>query len=337
MAHRQRWYLTGTMVEVTIRTLGGKFWLRPDAACKAIIEGVFGKAMKLYPGIQLHGYDAQSNHLHYLLSAADPEQVRGAGCSRSDRRMALARLSGPRCRWRAVRYERVGQEHAMLECYAEPVGVPFLLQFFVEAEAGVRQPLRVFEVRRQAKRVDEDRERVVAVADQGRLDLADEALIVPLQIVHGNALAVSRFVATADDLRGGGQVEERACVRDRQALAVTGIGEHGPFFGSGDELVAAYPDEVVLARGAPCRAVSAGAQTLRVPDACRSGPRTAWLEVVRVELLVLAHQVEHELPTGGAAVGVHWRTFTVVPLGPSITSIFAKPTMDPSLFRNAAW
>ncbi len=75
MAYRQRWYLTGTMVEVTIRTLGGKFWLRPDAACKAIIEGVFGKALKLYPGIQLHGYDAQSNHLHYLLSALDPEQV----------------------------------------------------------------------------------------------------------------------------------------------------------------------------------------------------------------------------------------------------------------------
>jgi putative transposase len=75
MGHRQRWYVTETLFEVTIRTLGGKFWLRPDAACKAIIEGVFGKALKHYDGIHLHAYDAQSNHLHFLLSATDPAQV----------------------------------------------------------------------------------------------------------------------------------------------------------------------------------------------------------------------------------------------------------------------
>jgi hypothetical protein len=66
MGHRVRWYVTEVVHEVTIRTLGGAFWLRPDAACKAIIEGVFGKALRLYPGIRLYGYDAQSNHLHYL-------------------------------------------------------------------------------------------------------------------------------------------------------------------------------------------------------------------------------------------------------------------------------
>ena len=75
MAHRQRWYVTQTVFEVTIRTQGGKFWLRPDAACKAIIEGVFGKALKHYDGIHLHAYDAQSNHLHFLLSATEPAQV----------------------------------------------------------------------------------------------------------------------------------------------------------------------------------------------------------------------------------------------------------------------
>lgn len=75
MAHRLRWYLTGVVYEVTIRTLGGAFWLRPDAACRAIIEGVFGKALKLYEGVFLHSYDAQSNHLHYLISAARPELI----------------------------------------------------------------------------------------------------------------------------------------------------------------------------------------------------------------------------------------------------------------------
>jgi hypothetical protein len=75
MGHRVRWYVTEVVHEVTIRTLGGAFWLRPDAACKAIIEGVFGKALRLYPGIRLYGYDAQSNHLHYLFGALDPAET----------------------------------------------------------------------------------------------------------------------------------------------------------------------------------------------------------------------------------------------------------------------
>jgi len=75
MGHRLRWYLENVVYEVTIRTLGGAFWLRPDAACRAIVEGVFGKALQLYPGVHLHAYDAQSNHLHYLLSATRPELI----------------------------------------------------------------------------------------------------------------------------------------------------------------------------------------------------------------------------------------------------------------------
>ncbi len=55
---------------------GRLFWLRPDPACRAIIDGVFGKALALYTAVRLHAYDAQSNHLHYLCSADDdPEQL----------------------------------------------------------------------------------------------------------------------------------------------------------------------------------------------------------------------------------------------------------------------
>lgn len=75
MGHRLRWYLANVVYEVTIRTLGGAFWLRPDPACRAIVEAVFGKALRLYEGVRLHSYDAQSNHLHYLLSATRPELI----------------------------------------------------------------------------------------------------------------------------------------------------------------------------------------------------------------------------------------------------------------------
>ncbi len=75
MAYRQRWYLANLMYEVTIRTLSGQFWLRPDADCKRIFEEVFGKALKRYKHVRLHAYDAQSNHLHYLVSATDPSQL----------------------------------------------------------------------------------------------------------------------------------------------------------------------------------------------------------------------------------------------------------------------
>ncbi len=76
MAHRLRLYLASLLYEVTIRTLGGHFWLRPDPACRAIIDGVFGKALALYTAVRLYAYDAQSNHLHYLCSADDdPDQL----------------------------------------------------------------------------------------------------------------------------------------------------------------------------------------------------------------------------------------------------------------------
>ncbi len=76
MAHRQRFYVARLLYEVTIRTLGGHFWLRPDPACRAIVDGVFGKALALYTAVRLYAYDAQSNHLHYLCSADDdPDQL----------------------------------------------------------------------------------------------------------------------------------------------------------------------------------------------------------------------------------------------------------------------
>jgi hypothetical protein len=75
MSHCPRWYLPRLVYEVTIRTLHGTFWLRPDPECAAIVAGAFGHALRRYPGVRLHCFDAQSNHLHYLVSATEPAQL----------------------------------------------------------------------------------------------------------------------------------------------------------------------------------------------------------------------------------------------------------------------
>lgn len=43
---RPRWYLPELVYEVTIRTLDGTFWLRPDPQSTAIVSGVFGRACR---------------------------------------------------------------------------------------------------------------------------------------------------------------------------------------------------------------------------------------------------------------------------------------------------
>ena len=75
MAHRIRWYLPSMMVEVTIKTLEGRFWLRPDPQCRAIVLGVFGKALRHYPSVCLYGLETPSNHVHYLVSTSAPEEL----------------------------------------------------------------------------------------------------------------------------------------------------------------------------------------------------------------------------------------------------------------------
>lgn len=64
MGHQHRFYVANEVHEVTIRTEQGTFFLRPDAECRARVEGVLGKALQRYAGVRVHAYDVQSNHLH---------------------------------------------------------------------------------------------------------------------------------------------------------------------------------------------------------------------------------------------------------------------------------
>ena len=65
----------GGMVEITTRTLHGRFLLKPTRECVEIIEGVLGRALATYPRVRLHAYWFLSNHYNLLLSVPDVEAM----------------------------------------------------------------------------------------------------------------------------------------------------------------------------------------------------------------------------------------------------------------------
>lgn len=64
----------GTLVEITCRTIHGRFLFRPSLELNDIILGVVGRAQRLVP-IGICGLTVLSNHLHLLLIADDAKQV----------------------------------------------------------------------------------------------------------------------------------------------------------------------------------------------------------------------------------------------------------------------
>jgi REP element-mobilizing transposase RayT len=71
MARRLRFVPEGgSLVEVTCRTIHGRFLLRPSRRLNEIIAGVLGRALSMYP-VSLHGWVFLSNHYHMLLSVPD--------------------------------------------------------------------------------------------------------------------------------------------------------------------------------------------------------------------------------------------------------------------------
>lgn len=62
------------MVEVTYRTVQGRFLLRPSQQLNEIIMGVFAYAQSFYP-VELIGIVVLSNHLHMLLWVEDQYQL----------------------------------------------------------------------------------------------------------------------------------------------------------------------------------------------------------------------------------------------------------------------
>jgi hypothetical protein len=75
MARRLRFIPDGgALVEVTCRTIQGRYLLKPSAEMRSITIGVLARAGRLYD-IDLHAFVFLSNHYHLLLSARDAKQL----------------------------------------------------------------------------------------------------------------------------------------------------------------------------------------------------------------------------------------------------------------------
>jgi REP element-mobilizing transposase RayT len=64
----------GTLVEVTCRTVQGRFLLRPSPLLNEIILGILARAQRMYP-VGICAFSFVSNHYHLLLRVDDAQQL----------------------------------------------------------------------------------------------------------------------------------------------------------------------------------------------------------------------------------------------------------------------
>ena len=76
MSRRLRFIPDRPLVEVTARTLQGRFLLRPSPGLREIFVGILARAAERYD-VAVHAYVCAGNHLHALLSPADAHQLAG--------------------------------------------------------------------------------------------------------------------------------------------------------------------------------------------------------------------------------------------------------------------
>jgi REP element-mobilizing transposase RayT len=102
MARPLRYVPPGSVVEVTARTAGSRFLLRPGPTTNSLIVGVLGRAQELY-GMHIFAVSVMSNHLHALLG------VEHAGQLAAFMQHALANIAkeiGRHHRWRGPFWSR---------------------------------------------------------------------------------------------------------------------------------------------------------------------------------------------------------------------------------------
>jgi hypothetical protein len=85
---------SGSLVEVTHRTLQGRYLMVPGPELNDIALGVLGRAQALYP-LEIHGFAFLSSHLHLLVSVADALQLSNfVGYFSSNLAREISRLTG---------------------------------------------------------------------------------------------------------------------------------------------------------------------------------------------------------------------------------------------------
>ena len=86
----------GALVEVTCRTVQGRFLLKPTSELRSLTIGVLARAQRLY-SVELHAFAFLSNHYHLLLTVENAQQLaRFMNYLNSN----LAREAGRLHRWR---------------------------------------------------------------------------------------------------------------------------------------------------------------------------------------------------------------------------------------------
>jgi REP element-mobilizing transposase RayT len=76
MGRPLRFIPPGSVVEVTARTVGSRYLLRPGPTTNELVLGVLGRAQELY-GVRLFAIAVMSNHLHALVSVDHAAQLAG--------------------------------------------------------------------------------------------------------------------------------------------------------------------------------------------------------------------------------------------------------------------
>ena len=79
VARRLRYFPDRPLVEVTARTLQGRFLLKPTAGLREIFVGILARAAERYD-VQVHAFVCLSNHFHLLCSPADAHQLAAFMC-----------------------------------------------------------------------------------------------------------------------------------------------------------------------------------------------------------------------------------------------------------------
>jgi REP element-mobilizing transposase RayT len=107
----------GALVEVTCRTLQGRFLLRSSQALDEIIVGVLGRAQRRYK-VRVCGYMWASNHFHLLLDIDTAHQLaRFMGYVNSNIAREISRLYGWKDKIWSRRYQAIvvsGEEEAQV-------------------------------------------------------------------------------------------------------------------------------------------------------------------------------------------------------------------------------
>ena len=120
MSRRLRFIPDRPLVEVTARTLQGRFLFRPSPGLREIFVGILARAAQRYD-VEVHAYVCAGNHLHGLLSPADAQELAGF------MRYLLTNLSkeaGRLHRWRGPLLQRRYQAILVSEEDAAQLGRP---------------------------------------------------------------------------------------------------------------------------------------------------------------------------------------------------------------------